>query len=389
MRHLLIFDPGMLSAFGHHYAYNSALRDAAKALGMEARWLCSNQLPAELGAEFPLAPQFLPWSTYGVLSSFPAIPDATVPAVVARLAGDIAHCFDAARPFPDLVFAHTLESALFLALLLWHAGLPRRERPAMALNLMLDLDEGERCRMLLEQAATLLTAAPDVALFAGTRSAVDLLAALTGRKAAMLPSPLPAWLDDCVSPPNQSGPLFSLFGDGRAGKNLHVLPTALMHYLRNGGKGRFALHMTPTDGGLHDIFITLDDLHRQFPNRITLALQRLDERDYYASFGAADALIIPYEASAYTRFRPSGLVIESAALGVPAICAKGGFMEEELGRLDNGSLFLESISPASLSQAFFLFEKEYVARKEQAIARAAEYRRVHNARAVLELVLGG
>ena len=354
MKHLLIFDPGMLSAFGHHYAYNSALFQAARTLGLPVRWLFSNRLPEDLAGTFPTAPLSLEWSTYGVLSTLDAAPVEAVPAVAARLAGDIGLCLDAPQPRPDLLFAHTLEPATFLALLLWRAALPRHMRPALALNVMLGLDASERCRTILGHAAQLLAAAPDVALFAGTRPAAALLTESTGHEAAMLPSPLPGWLAGCASPASAGPPLFCLLGDGRPGKNLQVLPTALMHYLRGGGKGRFMIRMTPTDADMHGVFTALHDMRRAFPEQIDLSLRRLEEREYYASLGKADALVIPYTASAYTRFRPSGLGIESAALGVPAICAQGGFMEEELARLDNGSLFLESVSPASLSQAFFL-----------------------------------
>ena len=50
---ILIVDPGMAQSFGHHYAYNRALRDWCAAGGTRSRFLFSRHVPAELLAEFP------------------------------------------------------------------------------------------------------------------------------------------------------------------------------------------------------------------------------------------------------------------------------------------------------------------------------------------------
>ncbi|MDL2290750.1 hypothetical protein LJC09_01415 [Desulfovibrio sp. OttesenSCG-928-F20] len=388
MKQLLIFDPGMLSAFGHHYAYNSALRDAAKELDLGVHWLFSNKLSQELATGFTATPLPLPWSLYGVISKLDDVPVEALGGLATRLATGIGVRLDAIRSCPDIIFGHTLHPVVFLAILVWQASRPCDQRPTLALNLMFGVDESVRCRSVLAHAAKLLKRDMNTALFAGTRSAAALLEQCTGHSAMMLPSPLPARVADYARPAGQSGPLFSLLGDARVGKNLQVLPEALLRYIHGGGCGRFVVRMAPTDAGIGPIFIALHDLSREFSAQITLSLERLSERDYYHSLGCSDALVIPYDASAYTRFRPSGLVIESAALGVPAICAKGGFMEEELAHLDNGSLFLDAVTPESLCEAFFVFEKEYAGRKQKALARAANYRRSHNAKTVLRLICG-
>ena len=114
--------------------------------------------------------------------------------------------------------------------------------------------------------------------------------------------------------------------------------------------------------------------------------RRLDEGEYYACLGSFTALIIPYNAESYHICRPSGPIIEAAALGVPVIACAGGFAEDELAPLDNGSLFMKSAAPAPLAQALTHFEREKDERKAKAMAAAVSYAASHGMEAVSRLL---
>jgi glycosyltransferase involved in cell wall biosynthesis len=159
----------------------------------------------------------------------------------------------------------------------------------------------------------------------------------------------------------------------------------MARYLAGGGRGAVSVSVTPTDIELTDTLVALHELMREFPQRVRISFRHLGVHEYYVGMAASTAIVAPYS---YGRFRPSGLVIESAALGVPLIGLAGGFAEDELGGLRNGSLFLPRPTPALLSQALLRFDEEHAERGARARIAAKRYAGRQGTEALLRCLFG-
>ena len=382
---ILIVDPGMAQNFGHHYAYNRALRDWCAANGARGRFLFSRHVPAELLAEFSGGQGAFSWSLY----SQPPVPGEGPKEALQRTAEDFAADLRAhvEADADTLVFAHTLNPASLYGFALWQADLPENRRPRLALTVMLGVADSAAGRESLTPACAILGQTDRARLFGGSKATARLLSELSGRVRAMLPTPLPKGLERFRAEGGPGEPLFGTAGDARMGKNLHILAPAILRYLAGGGTGKFHIHLTPTDEALIPALLPLHDLSKEYPERVILEWRYLDEEQYLARLGGFTALILPYRAEEYHACRPSGLVVEATALGVPLVACAGGFAENEIASLNNGSLFMARADPRELAQALALLEREKDARKARALAAAPAYAAGHGLDAIMRLVL--
>ena len=382
---ILIVDPGMAQSFGHHYAYNRALRDWCAAEGARSRFLFFRHVPAGLLEEFPGGRGVFSWSPYLPSSGQGEGPEDAPRRSAEDFAAELHAHIEADAD--TLVFAHTLNPAALYGFALWQASLPEGRRPRLALNVMLGVADNAAGRESLAPACALLGQTGRARLFGGSKATARLLSGLSGRTCAMLPTPLPKKLERFRAEGCPGEPLFGTVGDARMGKNLHLLAPAILRYLAEGGAGRFHIHLTPTDKALIPALLPLHDLSREYPERVVLEWRYLGEEQYLARLGGFTALIVPYPAEAYHVCRPSGLVVEATALGVPLVACAGGFAEDEIASLNNGSLFMDRADPRELARALALFEREKEARKARALAAAPAYTACHGLDALMRLAL--
>ncbi|MDR0339154.1 MAG: hypothetical protein LBH65_02630 [Desulfovibrio sp.] len=381
---LTILDPGMAQTFGHHYAYNTALLPAGRAAGFTASCLVSRHFPRELLAGVPGAVPVFEKNFYTELARAQGSAQA-----LKETAEDFAHALakSPARNLGagDILFAHSFDAARILGTALWYkeAG---NDVPALALNAMLGFNGRDDCRKTLAAACALLSPCKKTRLFGGTRAVAAILSDLCGKACAMLPSPLPDKLEGYRSQPER-GPLFGILGDGRKGKNLHLLAPTILRYLSQGGRGGFVLQLTPTDEEATPHLLALHDVAARFPARVNLNFERLDDDAYFRQLGTLSAIILPYGAETYHRYRPSGLVVEATAMGVPLIAHKGGFAEDETSGLNNGSVLLEDMSVGSLLTGLRLFAEESGRRRALGAEAAPAYSAGHGAGTVIKKLL--
>ena len=376
---VFVMDPGMAQSFGHNYTYNHAFGRAFSEAGLPVSFFFNDRITSELLGEYPDSAGCFSWFLYQELNAAKLSDEAfrhSAAVLRTELQAHVQPRLDTAT----LIFAHTLEPAGLYGFALWYTSLAKDQRPHLALNLMLGVDGTPECRTRLEAACSLLRGCPKAHIFCGSKAIGEMLAAYMGRACSLLPTPLPEYpeqyhIDRC---PEQ--PVFGLAGNWRADKNLPIIPAALMRYLAKGGQGSFAIQMTPTDEEIHPVVLALHDLSQSFPGKVLLNINYLNDHAYYQNMASFTAMIIPYTAGVYPRYRPSGLVIEAAAMAVPAICVQGGFMQEELEPLRNGSLFMPEATAGSLVQALFQFEREMRERKALALAAAPDYCRYHDIR---------
>jgi hypothetical protein len=378
---VFIVDPGMMQSFGHHHVYNRAFGRACSEARLPVNFFFNDRATGELLDAYPDSTACFTWSLYQEMNKGrlrESKEEYRYSAV--RLCSELQAYINPKPDAATLVLAQTLDPVSLFGFALWYADLAENQRPYLALNLMLGVDDTPECLARLEAACSLLRDCPKVSLFGGTRAVGKILTAYMGRACPMMLTPLPEHPERYHNHTCPSQPVFGLTGDWRAGKNLQVVPLALMRYLAKGGQGTFTIQMTPTDERIHPVVLALHDLSRSFPDRVRLSIRYLDEHAYYRNMASFTAMIIPYTAEAYSCYRPSGLVIESAAMAVPAICTQGGFMHEELAPLQNGSLFMPEPTAERLTEALFRFEREMGERKALALNAAPDYCQYHDIR---------
>ena len=376
---VFVIDPGMAQSFGHNYTYNHAFGRAFGETRLPVSFFFNDRITDELLGEYPDSTGCFAWCLYQELNA-PRLSDEAFQHSAASFCVELQTHIQPRLKAATLVFSHTLEPAALLGFALWYTALAEHQRPHLALNLMLGVDDTPECRSRLEAACALLRGCSKVHLFGGARAVGEILATYMGRACPMLPTPLPEHPERYHGRICPEQPIFGLAGNWRADKNLPILPSALMRYLAKGGMGSFTLQITPTDEVIHPVVLALHDLSQSFPDKVRLDIRYLDEHAYYRNMASFTAMIIPYTASAYSRYRPSGLVIESAAMAVPAICTQGGFMQEELEPLQNGSLFMPKPTGECLVEALFQFEREMRKRKALALSAAPDYCQYHDIR---------
>gem|GEM_PF-3675440 len=376
---VFIIDPGMTRSFGHNYVYNHTFGQAFSKAGLPVSFFFNDRLTDALLDEYPNSTACFAWFLYQEMHNN-RLSEEKFQHSASSLAAELQAYINSRLDASTLILAHTLEPVSLLGFALWYTSITENQRPYLALNLMLGVDGTPQCQSRLETACSLLRGCPKARLFGGSSSVGEMLTTLMGKECPTMPTPLPEHPESYHNHTCPTEPLFGMAGDWRPGKNLHILPSALTRYLAQGGQGRFAIQATPTDTQIHSVVLALHDLSHTFPGRINLNTHYLDERAYYRNMASFTAMIIPYTAEAYSRYRPSGLVIESAAMAVPAICAQEGFMREELAPLRNGSLFMPAPTAACLAEALFQFEREMRKRKALALNAAQDYCRRHDIR---------
>jgi glycosyltransferase involved in cell wall biosynthesis len=117
------------------------------------------------------------------------------------------------------------------------------------------------------------------------------------------------------------------------------------------------------------------------PN-LELVERALATHDYLGLIRDADLLLLPYDPAAYGP-RSSGILAEARALGIPAIVPRGCWMEEAAGPARAFAFDYPSGFAGSVRQALVHLGPLTAAMREAAPA----WRRIHNARALLDVLL--
>jgi hypothetical protein len=116
---------------------------------------------------------------------------------------------------------------------------------------------------------------------------------------------------------------------------------------------------------------------------LELVERALVPNDYLALIRDADLLLLPYDPVAYGP-RSSGILAEARALAIPAIVPRGCWMEQAAGPARAFAFDHPSGFATSVRQALAQLGPLTAAMREAAPA----WRRVHNARALLDVLLG-
>jgi glycosyltransferase involved in cell wall biosynthesis len=176
-------------------------------------------------------------------------------------------------------------------------------------------------------------------------------------------------------------------GEARGDKNLGILPDAIRRYFSAGGRGTFNIQLQPMLGNGTEKLIRRDlpRLRKEFPGRVSLLAAPLYGDAFYAHIAGSDAVLLTYPGQHYQN-RISQIALEAAAFGVSCVAARHSSMEEELARLDNGSVFMEKADAGCLAAAMLDFEQNLAGNRAKAARGGEICRAYHNADTYFDII---
>ncbi|MDR2124027.1 MAG: glycosyltransferase [Desulfovibrio sp.] len=273
------------------------------------------------------------------------------------------------------ILCHTANAVVIYAVYKWFMR-SRKNMPSIVLNIQHSFDDNEEDFMQYRAALSKIFDCKSVKIYGSNVPLCRKIAAASGRPVRILP--LPLRLPPIVKRNDNPIPVFCIAGEVREEKNLQIIPDAVRLYFAAGGRGRFTIQLQPTKQVCKLAQHNLPLLRDAFPNKIELFIGPLYGDDYYRHIACSDAVLLPYAAHVY-RNRISQVALEAAALGVSCITTRYSSMEEELERLDNGSVFMEQSDPEALAGAMLNFEQNLADNRAKAAAAGEVCRAFHNA----------
>lgn len=406
---LIIADPGLSHAGGHHLSYSRAVAEAAIACQIPAVILANRDFSAagSMGAVrcLPILraryqttgqPSALRGILYGFASYLPrgsasivaqgcrvvrrvvrrrfAEPDTLgteLAAVLASLGG--------ARQ--DLVLMHSASAANLHGL---PGALGQDAIRSLAIVLHRRPEEMDVADAAPQPVKTVLTSliahfGDRLHLFADTDQLAGIYQTLLSSPVATVPLPVMV-LPARQAPVGAALPHLVFAGGARVEKGYDLLPS-LVRRLR--GKMRLTVHSGRIDAMADpNIQRTHHELVRMSGPDLVLLERPLDPAEYMDLIASADLILLPYRADSYGP-RSSGILAEARAMGIPAIVPRDTWMAEAAGPCP-GVLFDGAGDFVSVVERNLRRLPELTAALREA---APSWRRAHCPEAVLRTLL--
>jgi hypothetical protein len=216
-------------------------------------------------------------------------------------------------------------------------------------------------------------------LLADTESLAGLWQRLVG--VPVCPAPVPADVPAIQERAPRSRPHLVFAGGARIEKGYPLLPevTAALR-----ATARFTIHSGVVDAAADP---AVQRAHRalraQAGPQLALVERALAPDDYLDLVRDADLLLLPYDPASYGP-RSSGILAEARALAIPAVVPRGCWMEQAAGPAQAFAFDHPTGFAASVRQALAALGPLTAAMRKAAPA----WRARHNARALLEVLLG-
>lgn len=344
-RRLVIADPGLRSAVGHHLGYSIALARAARQRGIEPVVLASKSFDSAIVDDIRCCPIFnavyqsaggggrLRALLFGLAARLPTPFAGCVgpPLRVLRRAlrkqnvdsfGSELAAID--LDDRDLVVLHSVSAANLAGLL------TASMRGHLAIVLRRTVIEMDRDDAGPEPVTTLLRTlvaqrGNSVQLYADTEPLAKIWRTALRLPVGVAPLPTVAPSPRKVTPATPANLVFA--GGARPEKGYRLLP-ALVRCLA--GRAKFTIHsgmIGPSDDPVMQR--THAQLRRLEGANLRILEHQLSPDEYLALLSVADLVLLPYDPAAYGP-RSSGILSEALAMGVPAIVPKGCWMADQV-----------------------------------------------------------
>jgi glycosyltransferase involved in cell wall biosynthesis len=382
MKRLILIDPGFVAMRGHHYSTSITIGTECAKRNIEYLIFSSKNLAREQAAKgkipkietsrwFPVLTDVLyadrGYTIDDMLEFFLLYSDI----FAAELENYVTPHLDS----ESRILCHTANAIVIYAIYKWLIRCSVNIQ-SIVLNVQLSFNDSNVDFIQYSAALSKISAYKSVKIYGGNIQLCRLLAAALHCPVRILP--LPLHLPHIVKQSDDPIPVFCVAGEARDEKNLQIIPDAVHRYYSGGGRGCFKIQLQSVPRNQFNLLQhRLAQLRDKFPDNIDLRIGPLYGEAFYRHIACSDAVLLTYPAHAY-RNRVSQIALEAASLGVSCIATRYSSMEEELARLDNGSVFMEQSDPEELARAMLDFEHNLEENRAKAAAAGKIFRAFHN-----------
>jgi glycosyltransferase involved in cell wall biosynthesis len=329
---VVVLDPALHSAGGHHHSAYLRLRRELATRGVRCRYLVSTRADATLRLDADVRPVFRR-CVYGrstwTHSQFSNDVEATL--------SDLKRGLSWGAQYADFFVVPCADQVLTLALARYLGGMDCVFGPQLLIWLLYgphwkrrphDQESGRlayECQSALSALAKFARRPADLTLVCETGAMASYYSAITGVRIGVRPGPGLRLERATGSIESQSNvPTILCIGHANAAKGYRLLARAIRRVLHEGLLVRFLIH-----GNTHDCDDTqavttmaeLEQLACETPI-VSVNTGMLHVEDYQRWMSQADILLMPYDPAVYGASRGSGVLFDAEKLGVPAIAPR-------------------------------------------------------------------
>jgi hypothetical protein len=223
---------------------------------------------------------------------------------------------------------------------------------------------------------------PGLHLFADTRPLADLWRGLLGIPVTAVPLPVTVSEgSEGQESPVGEPPNLVFAGGGRSEKGYCLLPAIVAAFQ---DRARFTIQSGPIDRRSDP---AVQRAHRALKARIGPRVQVIERelvpQDYLGLLRDADLMLLPYDPDAYGP-RSSGILAETRTLAIPAVVPRGCWMEQEAGPAQAFAFDFPDGFAASVADALAQLGPATEAMR----AAAPAWRAIHNPETLLDVLQG-
>lgn len=184
--------------------------------------------------------------------------------------------------------------------------------------------------------------------------------------------------------------ILTYLGAARHDKGFHLLPAVVEHLCQSTPNAFFTIQASVPgtaylEAECEQALVDLHNLKQQFPSRITLITEPVDQKQYRRLVQEASILLLPYIGTSY-KTQTSGILIEATTNGIPCIAPSQTWLSVQLDKTRGGITF-EANNNKTLINAI----DELLERYDEYLSNAVEHmdneKLNHGAKAQLDCIL--
>ncbi|NKC33374.1 glycosyltransferase [Falsiroseomonas selenitidurans] len=344
-----IADPSLRDFVGHHFSYDHAVAEAARAAGFETLVLGHRALPEAVARQAGAVPAFTDdiWAQRAGGGPLRRRQDALMRN--RRFGAEFQAALPARLPPGSILLAHMLTHRQLLGLARVTEALPQDVTLVALLRYQPEMyDDGLSARAFARMRRA-VAAGAKLRLASDSARLARRIGRLAGLPLEVLPIPhIPA---DIPPPPPPQGRPFHLvtLGNARDEKGfLEILQAIRLLRAEPGGLDGLRFTLQANDAA-PAIATAIDDFALEMPPQVTLLRRALSPAAYDTLLAESDLVLLPYWRDIYEA-RTSGVLPEALCAGRPVICTAGTWMADELA-FHGAGLLVADHDPAGLARA--------------------------------------